>query len=74
MIWKDNEEGPLCTCGHTTTVKIHNGKAILMCLFHTYEEGASWALPSEHKPSGWPYISNEEIERLIQEGIKEEHD
>ena len=78
MIWTNNEDGPTCYgCGYPTVVKVFEEdgkeKAILLCLFHTKEEGACWSLPSEHKPEGWPKLPDEEIHKLILEGQAEEN-
>jgi hypothetical protein len=52
--WRENEEGPDCACGCPRVVKIMpNGRAILLCLFHTGEAGAYTPLPAE-RPEGWP--------------------
>lgn len=53
--WVNNEDGPLCSCGAATIVKVmddRSGEALLLCLFHTYEEGAMWRLPNE-RPADW---------------------
>jgi hypothetical protein len=54
--WENNEDGPTCSCGGPTTVKITedgSGEVLLLCLFHTYEAGAMWRLPAE-RPVNWP--------------------
>jgi hypothetical protein len=77
MIWQNGEKGPTCTCGWPTTVMLltEDGRqqARLLCIGHTKAEGASWALPSERKPDGWPdTVSGADMEALIQEGYYEE--
>jgi len=54
--WTENEDGPECGCGNPTVVKIHpDGRALLLCLFHTIGEGLITELPAE-RPVGWPGI------------------
>jgi hypothetical protein len=52
--WRENEDSPDCACGEPTVVKIlPDGRAILLCFFHTGEAGAYTVLPAE-RPAGWP--------------------
>jgi hypothetical protein len=44
-VYVNNEAGPDCTCGNPTVVKLVDGGAGLLCLFHTYEAGAFSRLP-----------------------------
>jgi hypothetical protein len=70
--WIDHEAGPKCCCGGPTFVHLHEGKASLICMFHTREEGAFFLLPKA-KPAKWPGLTNVEMEQLVKEGMKE-HD
>lgn len=53
MEWVNNEDGSKCSCGWPRVVKLTSDGPILLCIGHTYEEGAVWKLPKE-KPEGWP--------------------
>ena len=53
--WTDNEEGPECDCGNPTVVKLSPGGPVLLCFFHTDEEGLARSLTAE-KPEGWPKV------------------
>jgi len=72
MNWIHGEEGPDCFCGNPTIVWIIGERASLICLFHTPKEGASFPLPAE-KPDTWPNLTNEEMEILVQQGMKEHY-
>jgi hypothetical protein len=51
--WIDNEAGPGCKCGCPTVVKITpGGRAVLLCIFHTPEDGLATLLP-QSKPDDW---------------------
>lgn len=57
MEWKETEDGPDCTCGNPTVVKLTmkrdgSESAILLCLFHTAEEGMATELPAV-RPADW---------------------
>jgi hypothetical protein len=44
--WTENEDGPACSCGELTVVKIlPDGQPVLLCFFHTREAGAVTPLP-----------------------------
>lgn len=51
--WTNNEDGPDCTCGEPTVVKLvealHSGskRAVLLCLFHSGEAGRIVPLPTQ---------------------------
>jgi hypothetical protein len=67
------EGGPKCTCGNPTMVVIEeNGRAALMCLFHSYEEGALFPLPNNGRPDHWPNLTHEELKELVDQGVAEE--
>lgn len=52
--WRENEDGPECSCGNPTVVKLMpDGSAALLCLFHTSEAALFTSLPAE-RPAGWP--------------------
>jgi len=50
--WIENEDGPDCSCGNPTVVKLVDGKAVLLCLFHTGPEGMYVPLP-DMVPHDW---------------------
>lgn len=77
--WTNNEDGPECTCGAPTIVKVipigqflepqmpgRRKQAVLMCITHTRAEGVYFALPEE-RPDDWPWT----IERVQEEAEKE---
>lgn len=69
--WQDKEPGPECTCGAPTFVSVSEGNLpIFICIFHTYEAGACFALPKD-RPENWPNLTNDEIKELVDRGIKE---
>lgn len=65
MNWTDKEPGPDCFCGFPTVVVLYEGRADLLCFFHTNEAGAMFPLPEE-RPENWPNLSDEEIDDLIE--------
>lgn len=64
----ENEDGPECTCGMPTVVKMVDGGAGALCLFHTAEAGAFFRLPEmteknwERCKAGdvWPVLEEED--------------
>lgn len=62
MLWTNNELGPHCFCGNPTVVKTETfGEGpMLLCLFHTSEEGALFNLPDE-RPEWWPNPPTREV-------------
>lgn len=73
--WIKSEMGPECYCGNPTIVHVaEDGRAMLMCFFHTYEAGASFALPKGGRPDGWPNLPYEEIKALVERGEAEAKD
>lgn len=45
--WVENEDGPLCSCGRGTVVKVSGGRAGALCLFHTSPAGLWIELPTD---------------------------
>lgn len=67
------EKGPECYCGCPTGVIIDSdGKAWLLCIFHTNEEGAMFPLPKDGRPDNWPDIPREELNALMKRGQEED--
>lgn len=59
--WVENEDGPQCTCGLGTTVKLlPNGQWAALCLCHTSEAGALLTLPPEAPDDFIAFIDPEE--------------
>jgi hypothetical protein len=71
--WQNGEEGPTCFCGWPTYVVMTDGLANLMCFGHTKAEGAMFPLP-KNKPEKWPNMSHEEMQALVEQGVKEHDD
>lgn len=60
-MWQNNEDGPTCFCGNPTVVKeAGNGRFVLLCLFHTAEEGSWFVLPAE-RPETWEQWTIEDV-------------
>ena len=71
--WVKSEKGPDCYCGNPTIVHVaDDGRAMLICFFHTKEEGASFALPKGGRPDKWPEVSHDEMQALVERGIAEQ--
>lgn len=67
------EEGPPCCCGNPTFVSLFpDGRASLVCLFHSAAEGAMFPLPRGKRPDHWPNCTFDEMKVLVEEGIAEE--
>ena len=65
------EKGPRCYCGCPTWVEPDlGGGAVLICIFHTKEAGASFPLPSA-RPDNWPNLSDEEMIACMDQGARE---
>jgi hypothetical protein len=63
--WTKNEDGPVCACGGETVVKIMpDGRAVLLCFFHTSAEGAYWSLPDE-RPDGFENMTLSELQDSV---------
>jgi len=69
--WTDREKGPECYCGGGTFVSCGKHAPILICIFHTWEAGASFCLPKE-RPEKWPNLTHEEMQELTERGIQEQ--
>ena len=74
MNWTNGEKGPECFCGMPTGVVVsQDGKRVdLMCIFHTYEAGAMFPLPRDKRPDNWPNLTNDEMQKLVEEGTAEQ--
>ncbi len=71
--WVDKEKGPECFCGCPTMVSMfEDGRAVLLCIFHTGPEGAMFPLPNDGRPDSWPNVTHEEMQKLVDQGIAEE--
>lgn len=70
--WRDREPGPDCYCGRGRgVVLVREGELPeLLCIFHTNQEGAVFCLPKE-RPENWPDLNNDEMQVLIEEGIRQ---
>lgn len=75
MNWTHGEKGPDCFCGMPTSVMASKDekRVDLLCLFHTNEAGAMFALPKAGRPDTWPTITNEEMTILVNTGIDEQN-
>ena len=75
MKWTDKEEGPTCYCGMPTVVVVdEDGKADLLCIFHTQAAGALFRLPRDKRPDNWPNLTDDEVDALMAEGQLEYDD
>lgn len=74
MSWVSGEKGPQCFCGMPTSVMLYDdGSAGLLCIFHRYEAGAIFPLPTNGKPDNWPNLTNDEIKSLVEAGMAEQN-
>ena len=72
MIWKDTDVSPPCPCGKDMIV-MPGPPPQLLCFFHTNEEGATYALPTE-RPNGWETMTTEEQSEIIRAAYVAEED
>ena len=70
-MWIQSEPGPICTCGWPTFVNVTEKEIALICIGHSYEAGAAFPLP-KNKPEKWPDLTNDEMQKLVEEGMKEQ--
>jgi len=69
--WDGTEKGPECFCGMPTGVILdEDGRASLLCLFHTNAEGSMFPLPKE-KPEKWPDLTRDELDACMTLGAEE---
>jgi hypothetical protein len=54
--WIQNEDGPECYCGSPTVVK----DGLLVCFFHTSEEGCYFRLPPQ-APDDWTTYTIDDV-------------
>ncbi len=67
------EKGPECYCGMPTGVHVdEDGKAWLLCIFHTNEAGAMFPLPKDGRPDNWPEVTPEELNAIMLKGQEED--
>ena len=73
MNWKDKEKGPECFCGMPTFVHVDkDGRADLVCMFHSRDAGAMFPLPKNGRPDNWPNLSIKEVDDVMMQGQAEE--
>lgn len=71
--WTNGEKGPKCFCGMTTTVMVDkSGEVNLLCLTHIGEHGALFPLPKNFRPQQFPYLSDEDMTTLVDQGFQEQ--
>ena len=69
------EKGPECFCGMPTMVHVDDdGKAWLLCVFHTNEAGAMFPLPKNGRPDDWPDSPREAINEIMKRGSEEDEE
>jgi hypothetical protein len=71
MNWTNGEKGPECFCGMPTTVTVFEGKAHILCIFHSSDAGMLFPLPIHGRPANWPNLTNDEIKTLVEQGFAE---